>query len=243
NFLAKALEGATAVYAMIPPNFKTNDYRGYQNQIAENIAVAIEKSGVKYIVTLSSVGAHLPEKAGVVQGLGDFEQRLNQINGLNVLHLRPTYFMENTLGQVGMIKMMGFMGSPVKADLKFPIVATKDIAEVAAKKMLSLDFKGTGNVHYILGSRDVTYNEIAQVFGKAIGKPDLKYMEATYQDAKFGMMQGWGVTENVADAMNEFAKSMNEGKVLSDTKRTPANTTPTSLEEFAHVFAHVYQNS
>jgi uncharacterized protein YbjT (DUF2867 family) len=243
NFLAKALEGATAVYAMIPPNFKTNDYRGYQNQIAESIAKAIEKSGVKYAVTLSSVGAHLPEKAGVVQGLHDFEQRLNKISGLNVLHLRPTYFMENTLGQAGMIKMMGFMGSPVKADLKFPIVATKDIAEVAAKKMLSLDFKGASNVHYILGSRDVTYNEIAQVFGKAIGKPDLKYMEASYQDAKFGMMQGWGVTENVADAMNEFVKSMNEGRVLEDVKRTPATTTPTPIEEFAHVFAHVYQNS
>jgi uncharacterized protein YbjT (DUF2867 family) len=243
NFLTKAFEGATVVYAMIPPNFKTDNYRGYQNQIVESIAKAIEKSGVKYAVTLSSVGAHLPEKAGVVQGLGDFEQRLNKIKDLNVLHLRPTYFMENTLGQVGMIKMMGFMGSPVKADLKFPIVATKDIAEVAAKKLLSLDFKGTGNVHYILGPRDVTYNEIAQVFGKAISKPDLKYMEASYQDAKFGMMQGWGVTENVADAMNEFVKSMNEGKVLSDTKRTPANTTPTSLEEFAHVFAHVYQHS
>jgi len=243
NFLAKAFEGATVVYAMIPPNFKTDDYRGYQNQMAESIATAIEKSGVKNVLTLSSVGAHLPEKAGVVQGLRDFEQRLNKIKGLNVLHLRPSYFMENTLGQTGMIKMMGFMGSPVKADLKFPIVATKDIAEVAAKKLLSLDFKGVGNVHYILGPRDVTYNEIAQVFGKAIGKPDLKYMEATYQDAKFGMIQGWGVTENVADAMNEFVQSMNEGKVLEDAKRTPETTTPTSLDEFAHVFAHVYQNS
>lgn len=243
SFLTGAFEGATAVYAMIPPNFKTNDYRSYQNQMAESIASAIEGNGVRYAVTLSSVGAHLPEKAGVVQGLRDLELRLNRIPGLNVLHLRPSYFMENILGQIGMIKMMGFMSSPVKADLRFPMVATKDIAEVAARRLLKLDFQGVGNVHYVLGPRDVTYTEIARVVGQAIGKPDLKYMEASYEDAKLGMIQGWGLSENMANAMNEFVESMNEGRVLSDARRTSDTTTPTTIEQFAQVFAHAFQNN
>lgn len=228
---------------MIPPNIMSENYRSYQNEIAENIANAIEKNSVKYAVTLSSIGAHMTKNAGVVQGLHDFEQRLNKISDLNVLHLRPSYFMENTLGQIGMIKQMGFMASPIRTSLKFPLVATKDIADIAAKKLLNLNFKGVGNVLYVLGSRDVTFSEIAQVVGKAIGKPDLKYMEATYHDAKYFMMHSWGITENAADAMTEFAKGMNEGRVLRDANRTPETTTPTSLEEFAHVFAYMYQQS
>ena len=243
NFLAKTFAGATAVYAMIPPTMMSESYRGYQNQIAENIANAIEKNSVKYAVTLSSIGAHMTKNAGVVQGLHDFEQRLNKIKELNVLYLRAGYFMENLFGQIGTLKQMGFIASPLRASLELPIVATKDIAEVAAKKLLSLDFKGTGNVQYVLGQRDVTFNEIAQVLGEAIGKPDLKYMEATYHDVKYAMMHDWGITENAADTITEFSKSMNEGRVLRDAKRTPETTTPTSLEEFAHLFAYMYNQS
>ena len=116
KFLTKAFEGATAVYAMIPPNSWTNNIRGYQNAIARNIASVIEKTGIKYVVALSSVGAHLSEKGGIVQGLYDMEQRLNKIKGLNVLYLRASYFMENILGQIITIKQKGMMASLLKAD-------------------------------------------------------------------------------------------------------------------------------
>lgn len=155
KFLSQAFEGAAAVYAMIPPNFTAQDFRGYQNLVADALVQAVEKSGVKYVVTLSSIGAHLSAKAGVVQGLSDMEQRFNRLKGVQVLHLRPGYFMENLFGQLGTIKHMGVMGSPLKADLKFPLIATRDIGAYAAKRLLQLDFKGTGNVEYLLGARDI----------------------------------------------------------------------------------------
>ena len=74
EFFSNALTGATAVYVMIPPNFVTDNYRGYQNQIADAQIEAVKNAGVKFVVTLSSVGAHLKEKAGVVQGLADMEK-------------------------------------------------------------------------------------------------------------------------------------------------------------------------
>src|SRR3989338_1807121 len=127
------------------------------------------------------------------------EQKFNRIAGLNVLHLRPTYFMENLFGQIETIKNMGIMGTPVKGNLRFPMVATRDIAEAAAKRLLALDFRGS-SVQYVLGSRDVTYNEVAKV----IGKPDLHYVEFPYEDAKKAMMQGWGIGESAANALVEF---------------------------------------
>ncbi len=239
DFLMKAFSGATAVYAMIPPHFTTNDFRGYQNRVADAQIEAVQKAGVEYAVTLSSVGAHLKEGAGVVQGLADMEQKWNAVNDINVLHLRPSYFMENTLAQIDTIKNMGIMGSPIKGDMSFPIVATKDIAELAAKRLLQLDFSGN-EVQYVLGSRDVTYNEVAEIYGKAIGKPDLKYVEFSYEDTRKAMIEGWGVTENVADAFIEFMQAVNAGKIFAEVKRNNANTTPTSIEDFAQVFAQIY---
>jgi hypothetical protein len=50
-----------------------------------------------------------------------------------------------------------------------------------------------------------------------------------------------GMGESVVSRMREFIKAMNEGKVMEETKRTPGNTTPTTLEEFAHTFKAVYE--
>ena len=106
------------------------------------MAEAMRECKIKYVVSLSSQGAHLESGSGVVLGLHKMENILNRIEGLNTLHLRPTYFMENTLGMIGLIKQAGIMGSPIKPDLTFPVIATKDIADYAAKRLLALDFKG-----------------------------------------------------------------------------------------------------
>ena len=91
-----------------------------------------------------------------------------------------------------------------------------------------------------MGQRDVTYNEIASVIGKAIGKPDLKYYAVTYEEGTKAMIQ-MGMGESVVSRMMEFIKAMNEGKVMEDAKRTPGNTTTTTLEEFAHTFRAVFE--
>jgi uncharacterized protein YbjT (DUF2867 family) len=240
-FLKKAFEGADALYAMIPYNYSAGDFTAFQESHAKAIAEALKGSTIKYVVTLSSVGAHLASGGGVVQGLHSMEQLFNTLDGINVLHLRPTYFLENALGMIGMIKMMGILGTPMKGDLKLPMVATKDIAAVGLKHLLALDFSGKSH-EYILGARDYSYNEIVKIYGKAIGKPDLNYVQFPYEDAKAGMMQ-MGMGESASGKMIEFVKSVNEGRVQEDFKRTPGNTTPTTAEEFAHVFKMAYENS
>jgi hypothetical protein len=139
---------------------------------------------------------------------------------------------------IGLIKQAGIMGSPVKADLRFPVIATKDIAEYAAKRLLALDFKGH-RTQDLLGARDVTYPEMAKVYGKAIGKPDLQYVEFPYDDFKKSLMGAMGTSESVADNFNEFIRAMNAGRVFV-AKRNAENTTPTAIEEFAATFAYVY---
>jgi uncharacterized protein YbjT (DUF2867 family) len=239
EILKKAFHGATAVYAMIPIDWTTTDYTTHQVKHAQAIADAIKSAGIKYVVSLSSQGAHLEKDSGVVLGLHKMEEIFNRIEGLNLLHLRPTYFMENTLGMVGLIKQTGIMGSPVKPELTFPIIAVKDISAYAIKRLLALDFKGK-NVQDLLGKRDVSYSEMAKVYGAAIGKPNLKYVEFTYEDFKNSIVNQMGASANVADNFNDFIKSLNEGKVTQQAKRDSESTTPTSIEDFAGTFAFVY---
>jgi len=175
-FLTQAFHGAEAVFTLIPPTANEPDFRAYQNRIGESLAEAIEKSGVGFVVNLSSLGAHLPAKTGPIMGLRDHEERLNALKGVRSVHLRPTYFMENLLTGIPIIKGMGVMGSPLKPLLSLPMIATRDIAAAAAQILTSAPPKG-GSVRELLGPRDYTLNEATAILGKAIGKPDLKYMQ------------------------------------------------------------------
>lgn len=237
--MIKAYTGVKAAYVLVPPDVTATDYRAYYNQVVESVAIAVEKAGVKHVVTLSSIGAHLPKGVGVVGGLYDMEQRFNKLKGVNVLHLRPSFFMENTMMQIQPIKSLGVMASAQKGDIRVPMIATKDIANFAAERLLKLDFAGK-SVRELLGPKEVTMNEVAKAIGKAIGKDDLRYVQASYDDTIKALV-GMGVSASVAEGYVELSRAFNEGIARPTEKRSKANTTATTLEEFAQKFAAVYQ--
>jgi uncharacterized protein YbjT (DUF2867 family) len=242
EFLINAFKGVSDAFCMIPPNPKSNDFKKDQQRIVDNLFEAIKSNHVKYVVLLSSIGAHLREGAGIVDGLGYMEERFSALKEVNIVNLRPSYFMENLFGQIGIIKNMGMAGSPIKGDLKVPMVATKDIAHVAYLLLNFLQFRGH-TIKYVLGPRDVSYNEVIKVIGQAIGKPDLKYTELPYEVAEKGMVESGFVSANVASLYSGLSKAINDGSALSDYQRSPLNSTPTDIEEFSHVFAHAFLSS
>lgn len=228
--MTRAFTGAAAAYVLIPPDVKQANMRGYQAAVTESLATALERTGVKHVVTLSSVGAQLAEGAGPVSGLHAYEERLNSIPGLNVLHLRAAYFMENFLASVHLYRTMSFFGGLVKADVPIPMIATRDIGPRAAAALRSLDFSGH-QTQELLGSRDLTMNDATHIFGAAIGKPDLVYMQAPGMMAKPALMQA-GLSGDVADQMIEMCKAINERRMVPLEPRGAKNTTPTSFETF-----------
>ena len=238
DFLADAFTGAAAVYTMIPPDYTAEDFRQYSNEIGQRIAAAIEKSGVSHVVNLSSHGAHLPDKTGPIKGLRDQEQRLNQLDTVHVLHLRPTYFMENLLMNIDMIKNMGINGGYIRGDLPFAMIATKDIARAAAAHMRERDFSGK-QVRELLGPRDISLDEVTGIIGEKIGKPDLKYVPFSREDYVNGMVQA-GLSSDVAAQLAELAAGINDRLFGSGETRGEENRTPTDFAEFADYFAQVY---
>ncbi len=108
SFLTKTFSGADAVYTMVPPTMEPTDWKGYIGQVGANYAEAIKTAGVKYVVNLSSVGAHMQEGCGPVSGLFRVEKALNELKDVAIRHLRPGFFFTNFYGNLPMVKGMKF---------------------------------------------------------------------------------------------------------------------------------------
>jgi uncharacterized protein YbjT (DUF2867 family) len=228
--LTRAFSGAKAVYLMIPPNPGIPNVREDQEGVSDALVAAVQKAGVEYAVVLSSIGADKPDKTGPVVGLHNLEQKLDGVAALKALYLRAGYFMENLLPQVGIIQNFGMMGGPLRSDLKVAMIATQDIGAAAGEALLKLEFSGK-QARELLGQRNLTYQEVASVIGKAIGKPGLGYMQLGPAQIKPALTQ-IGMSSNMADLILEMADSLNSGYMAPLEPRSAQNTTPTSIETF-----------
>lgn len=229
GFVNEAFAGVEAAYLMIPPKWGVNGWRAYQNQVGDNYIEAIRANDVHYAVLLSSVGAHLGNGAGPVDGLYDMEQKLKTVEGLNVKILRPSYFMYNLFGMTGMVKGMGIMGSNFGDDTVV-LTHTNDIATVALQNLLNLDFTGQ-QVQYI-ASDERTGTEIAKVLGEAIGKPETPWVVFSDEQNKQGMMQA-GLNEEMAIEYTRLGESMRNGSMQEDYFANRPTLGKVKLEEFA----------
>jgi uncharacterized protein YbjT (DUF2867 family) len=238
KFLGEAFKGAQAVFAMIPPNYGARDFRSYQNIVGNNIATAIDNARVTHVVNLSSQGADLPRGTGPILGLRDQEARLNDLREANVLHLRPTYFMENLLANIPLIHEKGIAGSAVRGDLRFAMIATRDIADRVVGHLLRRDFSGK-SFRDLLGQRDLTMQEAFTIIGRRIGISDLRYVQFGYEEAARAMV-GMGMSANVATLLVEMSRGLNAGLFAVNKPRDDENSTPTTIEEFAELFAAAY---
>lgn len=240
--LTRSFQQADSAYLMIPPNPASNNVRSYQEKVSDAIALAVKNARLTNVVTLSSIGADKPAGTGPVVGLHNLEQKLNQIEGMNVLHVRAGYFMENTLPQVGAIRMTGSVVGPLRPDLKLPMIATRDIGVSAAEALLRLDFRGK-EIRELHGQRDLDYTEAAAIIGKAIGNSGLGYVQAPEDQIRAAMVQ-MGMSQDFAGQILEMAGALNRGDMRALEARTSRNTTPTSFETFVgEVFVPAYQQA
>src|SRR5882757_10017519 len=104
DFLLQAFDKADAVYTMIPPNYLAADPRASIRTTGDGYARAIEQTGVRHVVNLSSIGAHIPDGPGPTGANHYVEKKLDELKETHVLHLRPGMFYTNFFGNIPMIK-------------------------------------------------------------------------------------------------------------------------------------------
>ena len=241
DFLTKTFQGADAVYTMVPPRYDAGDWKGWIGQIGKNYAAAIKATNIKYLVNLSSIGAHLPEGCGPVSGLYRAEQALNELEEVHIKHLRPAYFFDNLLANTGMVKHMNIIGGNFGGEnFKLVLAATVDIADVAFAELSSLNF--TGHTYRYISSDERTTSDIATVLGQAIGKPALSWVTFTDDQSLDGMKQA-GLPEEVAKNYTEMGHALQSGAMAEDYWKHQPQKGQTKLEDFAKTFAFVYNQN
>ena len=237
DFIVSVLTGADAVFAMVPPNFAEPDQIAYYSRIGSNYAQAIQQSGIKRVVHLSSYGAHLEKDSGFILGSHKIEGLLNSLSGVAITHLRAGYFYYNLYNLTDIIKEQGFMAANYGTDDKLILVHPEDIAAAAQDE---LETAATGkNVRYVV-SDERTANEIAGVLGAAIGKPDLKWLTFTNEQTQ-ERLEKKGVPVHIAAKLVEMGASLHSGSLIADYElHKPAAMGKIKLEIFAKEFAAAF---
>jgi len=240
-FLSKTFTGSDAVYCMIPPNYHLDhnlDTIAYCRQISGNYAQAIRQAGVKRVVHLSSIGAHLEKDSGLILAHHHAENTLKEIPGIAITHMRPTAFYYNLFGFVGRIKSEGVMASNYGAEDRVPWVSPIDIAAAVAEELVA---SGEGSKIRYVASDEPTCSEVAGILGAAIGKPDLKWIIISDEQAQKGL-EAAGVPPLVAAGLAEMNASIHTGVLSEDYYRNrPTVLGKVKLTDFAKEFAAAFK--
>lgn len=243
DFLTKAFTGADIVYLMetmeaVGDAFdKSVDFIGDITQIGQNYKQAVERSGVKKVVHLSSIGAHTDQGTGILLFHYNVEQLLRQLpDDVAIKFMRPVGFFTNLLSFTHTIKRQGAIIANYGGDTKEPWVAPADIAAVIAEEM-NTPFEGR-TVRYI-ASDDVSPNEIARALGEAIDKPDLQWRIVSDEQ----LLSNWleiGFNEQLARGFVAMQAAQGNGSLYDDYHQHKPVLGTVKITDFAREFAEAY---
>ncbi|WP_433663342.1 NmrA family NAD(P)-binding protein [Nocardia sp. CA-128927] len=228
--LTEAFNGAEGVYVMVQPNYipDSPDFPAHQRTIVDAMTVALARTGVGRVVTLSSWGADKPSGTGPVVGLHHLEQRTNTLDAV-VTHLRAGYFMENLLGQVETIRGAGVVAAPFDPDIAMPFIATADIGRAAAHSLLTPT--SASDILELHGERDLSMAEVAEVIGRIAELPQLRYVQQSIEEFAAAQRRA-GVSQSVTGLMVEVVHAINSRHTATLQSRSARTTTSTSIETF-----------
>jgi len=241
DFVKQSFQGSDAVYLMIPPNFSTPDYKAFTINVGRNYAKAIQETGIRYVVNLSSSGSPLAGKPPLLH-YQNLETWLDELPNINVLHLRPGGFYSNFYGAIGMIRYQGIIGNNFDEQVNMILSHPDDIAEAAAESLHTLSFKGK-NVQYIVSDKK-NGREIAGILGAAIGKPHLAWVQFPDEQLLQGLMQNGFSQEAAQHYIVDMGVAIREG-ILEEHYQQHARDVfgKRSFSDFAESFANVYRHS
>jgi uncharacterized protein YbjT (DUF2867 family) len=244
NFLTAVFMGADAVYCMMvpggnfsDPNNSVQDVIVRADKIAHNYVQAIQQSGVKRVVYLSSVGAHTNKDNGLLAIHYNAENSLKQLpSDVSITFMRPVGFYKNLFSYVNGIKTQGVIASNYGAGDRVLLVSSIDIAAAIAEEIISPTV--ARKVRYV-ASEELTCNEVAGILGAAIGKPDLKWIIIT-DEQLLGGLKAFGMNASFAESFVQMNAGTHSGKVYEDYDRNKPTLGKVKLKDFAPEFAAVY---
>ncbi|OPG03735.1 NmrA family NAD(P)-binding protein [Microbispora sp. GKU 823] len=231
--LREAFADARGVFVMIAPGFipDSSDFPAHQRRVISAYRQALDGLDVlTRIVSLSGWAANYDGARGPVWGLRPLEQALDTLTGVEVIHLRPGWFMENALPMIEQVRVTGTAHGLIPGDLLLPAIATADIGAVAADLLTGRRKAGTGTLE-LQGPRDITLDEVTAAIGKAVGRPEARYERIDAATMREGLLAA-GFSTHMADGTTAMTIDVAERRIAMTRPRDTETATPTTFEEF-----------
>ena len=242
DFLTAIFTGADAVYLIVPPvDFFDHslDITAYYKKLGNNYVQAIQQSGVKRIVYLSALGAHLDKVSGFLYYIShEVENILKQLPGdVSITFLRPAGLYYNLFFFVSAIKTRGQMMSIYGGDEKELWASPKDVAGAVAEE-IEIKNGPDRKIRYV-ASDEVTPNIMAEILGEAIGKPDLKWVTISDEQWLKALISA-GMNPNSAKGLVEQNACKRGGVLFEDFYKNKPTFGKVKMKDFAKEFAAAF---
>jgi uncharacterized protein YbjT (DUF2867 family) len=209
DFIEEVFRGADAALLMAQAHRTARDYRGDFARVGANYANAAQMTGLPSAVFISSLGVQDERNRGLILIHADVEHLLNEVDGLNVVHLRAPFFFENLFYFLQPMREQGVLRSPIAPQTQFEAVWTCDVADVALRLLMRLEFQGKSAME-VLGQPGLSLGKIADLIGKELGRPFPA--EKADRDADIEGMVAAGFGRDFATLMNDTWDAFNRGQ-------------------------------
>jgi len=169
-------------------------------------ATAVTESGIRHVVLLSSWGAEHPAGTGPIVGLHFLEAALKKTRAISTF-LRAGAFTENLLAVLPAAQHQGILPNFYPPEHKVATIATRDIAAVAVRTLLSPP--AATQVVYVLGTHEYSAVDQAAYLSKKLGK-EIKLLNLPVSAASGAIQQG-GVGASMANLLQEMYEGGTKG--------------------------------
>ena len=111
--LKSLFEDAVAALVLLPENLADPQFVTTRSKMSGAIVDALRETRVSHVVALSAVGVDQKNVAGPPAGLHEYEQRLFELEDINVLVLRSAFYMDYLLANLPLIGSQKINGSAI----------------------------------------------------------------------------------------------------------------------------------
>ena len=210
--LIEAFKGGTTVFVLTPENPTSTDIIEDTKRIVENYKKAIQATGIKKVVALSCVGAHIDSNTGNVLMSRILEQTLDTLD-IQKTFIRPSYYFSNWLGYMETVDQYGVLPTFFPEDLKIEMHSPIDLAKFIAKTITDTSTNDK-EIYELTGQQKYSSLDVANTFSKLFNKnvavqsiPNEKWKET---------LLSVGFTDNTATNLADMTQAVIDNKTVPE---------------------------
>ncbi|GGZ81598.1 NmrA family transcriptional regulator [Streptomyces subrutilus] len=225
--LAEAFAGADSLLWLVPPDPRAESVQDHYLGFTRPACEALTACGVRRVVGITSLGRAYGGPAGLLTPAFAMDALIEE-TGVDYRALAMPFFMENLLHHVEALTSTGTFSTANTVDRPLATVATRDIAEVAARLLLDDSWSGRETVP-VIGPDDLTPEEMAQVMSEVLERP-VRARQVALEDyaatmARYGASGAW------ARGLADMAAAQNDG-IYDAERKALAAPAPTGFRQW-----------